>query len=134
MKINTFGNLSNKDHSRLKQASRIAAESDVHKYKLGAVIERGGRVLAVGVNSYRTYGRHYRETDDFPPRSVWTYHAEEAALKAVGMEANGATLYVSRVNKRGDVRMAKPCKDCMELIKKAGIKRIVYTIDSEMSL
>ena len=72
------GNLSNKDEAGLRHAARVASVSGVCKYKLGAVVKKGGRTLGVGVNSYRTYSPNFRDTDDLPPREFWTEHAEIA--------------------------------------------------------
>ena len=42
----------------------------------------------------------------------------------------GSTIYVSRILKSGKSGLAKPCMECMCLIKSVGIKKIVYTTDS----
>ena len=128
------GGLSNSDRASLKQAAQVAATGDVRKFKLGAVVKRGGRILSVGVNTYKTYSPDFEETDKYPPRNQWTVHAEVAALRSLNFDARGAILYVARVNKYGDYRMSKPCKNCMAAIQAAGIKRVVYTIDNEIDL
>jgi len=43
-------------------------------------------------------------------------------------------LYVARVNNRGEQKMSRPCPQCMQLLIDAGIKRVVYTIDSTIEL
>lgn len=125
----TQSSLSKKDRSHLKQAKKIASTSTV-KHKHGAVIVSGGRVLSVGVNSAKNEGYV------FPFAATWDrqIHAEEAALRGVKGKAEGATIYVARVNRMGMERMSKPCHSCQKALKDAGIRRVVYTIDSELTL
>lgn len=120
--------LSSKERSRLEQAKRIASTSscnDMH----GAVAVRGGRVVGVGVNSYQN---DFRLFDILPfNKSV---HAEQAVLRAIGDNARGATMYVARVSKQGEEKMSKPCAMCQTEMREAGIRRVVYTIESELEL
>ena len=120
----TQGSLSLKEKSRLEQASRLASMSTC-RFKHGAVIVKGGRVLAVGVNAY-TSSLSLTDILEKEGRSI---HAEAAAIKAMGGSAKGATIYVARINRLGEPRMSKPCNACMKLIKEAEIKKVVYTIE-----
>lgn len=55
-------------------------------------------------------------------------HAEVAAIRAArGTNLKGCTIYVARVNNKNEIRMSKPCPDCMKAIIVAGIRRIIYT-------
>lgn len=122
-------NLSTKDRSRLEQAKRVAAVSDCDIMH-GAVGVKGGRVLAVGVNS----ARNVRDIYDYIPEEARHEHAEEALLRALGVRAQGSTVYVARVNRAGEERMSKPCPRCAILLKEAGVRRVVYTLDSSLVL
>lgn len=128
MKI-SHGTLSKRDRARLSQASKVASVSDC-KYKHGVVIVRGGRVLSIGTNSYRNYPMDFNVIS----KEDSSVHAEEAALRALNGEAKGAIMFVARVNNMGIERMSRPCKRCMSQIRAAGIKRIVYTMDTEIEL
>lgn len=121
--------LSLKDKARLLQAQKIAATSDRRK-KHGCVITKGGRVLSIGVNTARN-DRSVFETINHEDRS---YHAEEMALKAIGGRASGAVVYVARVGYRGKPLMSKPCDSCMTMLIEANVKKIVYTVDSAVSV
>lgn len=93
----------------------------------GAIITLGGAPQAFGIN---------KRTNDpyFNKNSHWlSEHAEMAALRRC-KRTKGATLYIARINKTGEERMSRPCPKCMKLVIKAGIKKIVYTIDSAMYL
>lgn len=101
------------------------------KQQHGAIITKGGRVIAVGINRMRN-DPSMPVTD---PKTQFSVHAEVAAIKACGnTDLRGATIYVARVNKCGDPMMSKPCERCQAALVKAGIRKVYYTIDSEMSL
>lgn len=118
------GKLSNKDAAMLERA-RKAATTSTCNVKHGAIVVSGGSVRSIGVN---TYHQPDIKMLDFVPKSGWSIHAEEAALKAIDYKAHGSILYVARVNSRGEERYSKPCSRCQKLIEAAGIKRVVYTV------
>ena len=91
--------------------------------KHGAVIVKGGRVIATGVNKERN---HPLIVSSEHIKTHCSVHAEVDALKKAG-DVRGATMYVARVNKTGQERNSRPCKYCYANIKKSGIKKIVYT-------
>lgn len=93
----------------------------------GALVVLGGSLLGMGINK-NVLDPFYHK--DAPKLSV---HAEEAALKRCKRTA-GAVLYVARINKQGLPRMSRPCTSCMQLIRAAGIKKIVYTISTMEAL
>ena len=53
------------------------------------------------------------------------------AKALVGDDLSGMVLYVARSYKNGKPAMSKPCLKCAGLIKKAGIKKVIYTIGEE---
>ncbi len=91
------------------------------KYKHGAVITKSGCVVSTGFNANKahpTWGSG-------PMNSI---HAEGAAIRNAvrkGINVRGAKIYVTR--NKGISRMSRPCSDCMKLIEKYGIKKIIYT-------
>jgi deoxycytidylate deaminase len=98
-----------------------ASTKSKEKFRLGAAITKGKRVLAVGHNDRRS---HPMGSGIF--KSV---HAECAVIcqclqKRIDM--TGATLWVYRTKTDGP-GMARPCPDCMELIKSVGITDVRYT-------
>lgn len=114
--------LSNRDKTMLARAVEIAKQSTC-KQKHGAIIYKGGRVLAVGVNSTRN--QHPTMEID---AAAYTYHAEKAVMRAAGKDSvKDATLYIARVNRRGKPVFSGPCTECMMSILPSGIKRVVFT-------
>lgn len=111
----------------IKYAKKAACDSKF-RYRLGAVIAKGKRVLATGTNRIG-----YTKWLDRPFKE--SIHAESDAilslLKARRLnDLVGSTLYVARINATGEVRMSKPCPYCHRLAETVGIKRIVYTNDT----
>lgn len=105
-------------------AEKQALKSTFQQHRLGAVIVKGGRVLATGYNSRR-------------PSSVLgtnTLHAEASAILKLMKDRRlsdlvGADIYVTRFTKGGRIGNATPCVDCFNLICSVGIKRIYCTQD-----
>ena len=60
---------------------------------------------------------------------VLSVHAEVDAIRRF-RDARGAILYVSRKTKSGQ-GMSRPCARCEKAIAKAGIKKVIYTLDLE---
>lgn len=116
--------LSKRDRAMLNRAVEVAKQSTC-KQKHGAIIYKSGRVLAVGVNSTRN--EHPTMEID---KTEYTFHAEISAMRAAHLvhEFDGTTLYVARINRRGNAVFSGPCSDCMHSIIAAGIKRVVFTV------
>ena len=95
--------------------------------KHGSVIVKGGRVISTGMNKDRS---HPKIVSSEHIKDHCSVHAEIDAIKKA-KDVNGATIYVARINKRGEARDSRPCKRCFEVIKSNGIKKIVYTISEE---
>jgi deoxycytidylate deaminase len=91
----------------------------------GAVIIKGGRVIGCGYNKYTNkpffvspeHQQHYCST-----------HAEVAAIRSSKANLRGATVYVARINKRGEERFSAPCSNCQAELDKNGIRKVVYTV------
>ena len=121
--------LSRRKQSFLNLAQRAAESSEcVHKH--GAIIVRSGSVLSIGVNKWRNIHTPTQDIFKNGLRSDLSVHAEMDALSRVAMPA-GATIYVARVRKNGKPALSKPCKDCAQKLKEAGIAKIIYTVDGE---
>ena len=104
----------------LKLAVKLATSNTTYsRWPLGCVITKGGAVQAVGWSALKSDPR-------FPGCSI---HAEDHALRQMRHDARGCVLYVARLLRTGQVALAKPCAACQQLIREAGVKRVVYTIN-----
>ena len=105
-----------------------AAKSQHKQHKLGAVIVKGGRILATGFNAMR-------------PSALLktpTLHAEAAAVLKLLKEKRmhdlaGAEMYVTRFTRAGAVGLSRPCPRCMDLLRSVGIKRVHFTTDEAIT-
>lgn len=116
------GPLSKRDESYLSVASYLASTSS-SRMKHGAIIVKNGRVLGTGINKNRN---HPTIVSSEHIKSHCSVHAEIDALKKA-KNVKGATIYIARVNKRGQDRLSRPCDQCYNEIVKSGIKKIIYT-------
>lgn len=117
----------------MEMALRIAeANTDYPKFRLAAVIVKGGSLLSVGWSKLHT---DPALVDQHKHRFCRV--ATHAEVHAINMCKNpaGATLYVARVNRNDQVGMSKPCKKCMQAIQEAGIRKVFYTTnDGEVEM
>ena len=102
----------------IERSVKLAKTSTYHPYLHGAIVESGGRVLAMATNSAR------------PFKGAFSTHAEIAALAKAGLLAKDADLYVSRFCPSGRMGLSRPCPDCHKAIEAAGIKRVFYSTET----
>jgi deoxycytidylate deaminase len=76
-------------------------------------------------------GHNKLKTHTKSNKTYQSIHAEFDAINNVqyGIDLKRAEMYIYRENTFGPA-IAKPCMDCMELIKQSGIRKINYTIDN----
>jgi deoxycytidylate deaminase len=101
-----------------------AEKSRYTKWRMGAVLVKGGRVIAAGSNVLRN-----EPSLAGLPIEECSVHAEAAALQKVSKL--GGTMYVARISRSGHQSLARPCKRCRKLLIEAGIRTVVWTIDEE---
>lgn len=125
---------STRDRRWLKVAQRYANQS-VERNKHGAVLVKGGSLVSWGWNRNILDPYYYANE---PKLSI---HAEEDAINRLvriargpNVDSNGAfarinkyTLYVVRVNYRGELVISAPCGRCSELLSGLGLHRVVHS-------
>ncbi|WP_372412171.1 hypothetical protein [Streptomyces luteireticuli] len=101
-------------------ALKEAARSEC-RFRVGAVLVKGGRVLGRSCNRRRNCSR-----TDFRHA---TFHAEEMLMRSTAAR-RGAVVYVARLNKAGAPLLARPCPRCQRLLVSRGIALAHYTTDA----
>lgn len=98
----------------------VAQTSNLRFQMSAALISRKNRIVAVANNMMKTHPR-------YGSKKGWnTLHCEGNLLwtcEKLGINPAGMTMIVFRKN----FLNAKPCKDCEEMLKKAKIKKVIYT-------
>lgn len=103
-------------------------------YKHCAIITKGGRIISENFNNMKSHPfamkplgcLHKPEIDRDDLR---TLHAEMAAIKSIKNKnrLKGASIFVFSMNRKGELRISRPCDLCMHYIKMYGISKIYYT-------
>ena len=107
------------DPDRMMLLARKESEKSTMSFKLGAVITKKGKVLGSGYNVRKTHTR-------LGSGKFNMMHAEGAAIYSAlkrGYDVEGSTMYIYRRNNN----LACPCRDCQTIIRKYGIKKVIYT-------
>lgn len=107
--------------STLNKAKKIAL-SNGQNYHIAAILYRDGNPIKIGTNQDKTHPIAHRFYSDGSEAA--NMHAEMDVLRYA---QRGDTITVVRFLKDGTPTMSKPCRFCMALIKKIGIKSVRYT-------
>ena len=119
-----IANLSKTEERYLDIAMNLARSSTVRRYKHGAVVVKGGRIVSTGINKVRNHPDVLESPDVI--KSDAHVHAEVDAIRKGG-DLRGAKIYVARVNRSGFPGLSRPCESCYGRIVEAGVTKIVYT-------
>ncbi len=109
-------------HENLIKRAVKVAENSTYRWKHGAVVAKGNKVLGFAPNKFRNAPLvdEHNVSD----------HAERATLRELLKfrdDLRGCTIYIARINNQGDTMISRPCPACMKAVIEAGIKEIVYT-------
>lgn len=90
----------------IRLARKAAEDSKHHQHLMAAIVTKGGAVLSMEANAESGRG-----------------HAEARCLRP-HRDYRGATIYIVRLNGR---MVSKPCPNCTQKIKDAGVTTVVFT-------
>ena len=94
-------------------------------FKHGAVLIQGNQILGTGYNIHCCNPTMNTKLSERPRASI---HAEASALVHVRREHMiGAVMLVIRVNPQGLLRNSKPCTKCLKLLRRRGIRKVIYS-------
>ena len=120
--------MTKKDKRYFDLARIVSYNSDHHRFKIGAVIVKKNRIIAIGTNTEKTHPiqKHYDKFRKFP-----THHRIHAEIKAIiNSKLNhldGCSIYIYRETKSGHLANSRPCPSCIQMIKNYGIRKIGYS-------
>lgn len=116
--------------SRYERFARIALElaeayDNGMTHSLCALVVNKNRVQAIGYNSRKTH-------TIMQDTRMNMLHAECDALLRCG-DAEGTEIIVARSKPSGKPGLAKPCEVCQGILRRFGVRKVFYTLDSETS-
>lgn len=97
----------------LNEAAHVAAQkNDDRHFRVGSVAIRGDGTMVSAYNGAPKY----------PDR---LHHSEGRLCRKLD---RGATVYVARIRRDGELAMARPCNDCERALRRSYVKRVYYSI------
>lgn len=112
-------------YSHLDQAVLAASEGE-GLYRVGAVAVNRKTGFAYTCNTRKGHPKLKSNGYD-----TWCgMHAEFRLVMGWPMVVEGGEVYIARINKKGKVKTARPCPKCEALLKRSGVRRIIYTTES----
>lgn len=113
------------NNPKMQLAKKLSLKS-THRFRIGAVIVKKKSIVGVGFNKiWKTH----------PLISKGTHkklHAEvDAIIGQSRRHLEGSIIYVYRDLRNGEVGLCKPCVDCQQILKEAGVKKAYYTDPEE---
>lgn len=90
------------------------------------------RIISTGINNKKTHPinlfYNYVNKKHESISSIVGTHSEMKAALFIGIDnCKGLTIVNVRINKNGKLAMSKPCRGCMDMIKKAEFSDVWYT-------
>ena len=100
-------------------------EKSTYRFRIGAVIFKGSRIISSGHNSIRSTSQIKDKYKKFEN----SLHAEQAALMNIDWsKIKGCSILVLKISKtKKQLSNAKPCNVCMAILHHVGIKDIYYS-------
>lgn len=112
----------------LEQAIEIAKTIDRQEHRLVAIVtDKKDRILSIGINSYvKSHPTQAYFAKKAGKKKAIYLHAEiDALIKCKRFKPH--KIFVARVNRKGESRLAAPCRICQLAIRDMGISEICYT-------
>ena len=100
-------------------------EKSTYRFRIGAVIFKGSRIISSGHNGIRSVS----QIKDKFKKYENSLHAEQAALMNIDWnKVKGCSILVMKISpSKGILSMSKPCEICQKLLEHIGIKTIYYS-------
>lgn len=101
-----------------KQVAMQQCAKSAYKQKMGAVVVYKGKLVGKGCNKVHHTG---------VPRLDGLHAEMEALNNTTAKYREGCIVYVCRVNRRGEVVLAKPCDACEKKMRKIGVRHVWFS-------
>ena len=115
--------ITTKDKKWNDLARKFLSTSTHSKYRMVAILVKGGRLISAGANKENSAPKRYVKQI----RTNMSLHAEVCCLSGISKEASrGATIYIVGETAKGNSMLTAPCESCLSFIFHMDLKRIVY--------
>ena len=106
---------------------KIAANSDI-SYKHAAALIDNDSIYSSGINKFvKTIHIKSKESNEIQTHFK-TIHAEISVFsKMPKRSAKGLDILVIRINKNFALKNSRPCNNCIDKLKKIGIRKVFYS-------
>lgn len=119
-------------------AKQASIYSNVKRARVGSVFIYKNKILSIGWNSNKTapiqaYWNKERFDESKEPYCLHSLHAETTALlnvKNTNIDWSKVMVFNWRIKKDGTQGNSRPCKSCMAMLIKQGIKDIFYSTEN----
>ena len=91
------------------------------KQQLGSIVVNNGEIIGYGHNKCLSNGRIVGGSIHAEIDALLDIHGDNRRYR------KGSTVYVCRINRRGDLQLAKPCHACEVKMKKMKVKTVYYS-------
>lgn len=129
----TITEISDYLHTKVLNSPRYVSREPIvgDYYLIAATLDKKGRIIAIGENSIKTHPIMEHYSKKMRIKHKIHLHAEISAL--VKSYQKSHSILVIRVNRSGNLAMAKPCPICQAAIDDAHIKHVYYSdIDGDI--
>lgn len=101
-----------------------ACKKSTCEHRVSAIIYRGGSVIRVKHNENKTIGYRRKYFAHGDP----TRHAEMSCMHGMPKDVMAkCSMLVLRIDKKGELKSAKPCLACVRALYDSGIKKVYYS-------
>lgn len=109
---------------KLVLAAKQEAGKSLHRHRIGAIIFDKNGVISTGYNQTRSVKSFSKQFIRWPN----SIHAEVDCILKAKRDLKGKSILILRLNKRGELRLAKPCQNCCMYLDHVGIDKILYSL------
>lgn len=119
---------------RLLKNTYLHSFKSQHKIPVAAILCVGNRIINQGCNIPRSHPLQTNQyiRNEYSQSHSYSTHAELSVIDTNFKYNKKYSLYVCRRKKDGSLGIALPCSVCMEIIKKSGIGKIIYSISEKI--
>ncbi len=95
-------------------------------FLIAATLDKKNHIIDIGENNkYKTHPRMFYYSNRINPKKIFLHAEISALIRSPYKQAH--TLVVIRVNRAGELAMARPCPVCQLAILDSGIKEVYYS-------